>query len=390
MSDTALNHVKHLSVTIGPRGSTTDKERAGHTYVKQTLGALGYAPVEEKFISGYSVYQPFYIALGLILIAWALFYTQGPAGALAAVALSLLVTFSVARELLVKDNPLRWLSPVGESQNVYAVAPAAAERKRRAVIAAHVDSHRTPLIWLNRTAFRIYRLITALGILSLLLLTVLFIAGLFAPSNPLLRSLSIYPAAVVALAFLMAVQAHFTRFTPGANDNASGVGVLLSFAERLKAGPLANTEVILLATGCEEVGYYGMADFIRRHAAEFPDARYLIVDNVAGKDAGPCYLRSEGLALPRKHDPGLLALADRLAQDRPDLGAYSYSQQGANSDAIHALNAGLPALTFMGYTRDGWIPNWHNPSDRYENMDALTLDRTEEFVWEFLKRLDAG
>lgn len=390
MSETALNHVHHLSVTIGPRGSTTDQERAGHQYVQETLESLGYAPTEEQFISALSAYQPFFLGLGATLIGWGLFYTQGPAGALAAAVLGLGTTVSIALELFARDNPLRWLSPVGVSQNVFAVAPAGGEPKRRAVIAAHVDSHRTPLIWASRGFFRAYRVITTLGTISLALLVVLFLWGLFAPESDLPRVISVYPAGVLGFAFALVVQGHYTRFSPGANDNASGVGVLLALAERLKAEPLPITEVILLATGCEEVGAYGMADFLRRHRDEFKDAEYLVVDNVGGNRTGPCYLRSEGLAFPVKPDGELLALADRLAQEIPTLGAYSVHQQGAYTDAIHVLNAGLPALAVVGYTRHGWIPDWHNKSDTFERVDPAALDRTEAFVWELLQRLDAG
>ncbi len=390
MSEQALAHIQHLSVAIGPRGSATAGERAGHDYVKKTLADLGYQPVEEQYLSATSAYPPFIIALGLTLLAWALFYTRGGVGALAATALGLLVMASVLRELLVKDNPLRWFSAVGNSQNVYAAAPAAGAPRHRVVLAAHVDSHRTPLIWHSRATFRAYRVISTLGTASLLVLVVLFLAGLFAPTSPLPRTISVYPAALAGLAFLMVVQAHFTRYTAGANDNASGVGLLLAFAGRLKEEPLSSTEVILLATGCEEVGACGMADFVRRHASDFPDASYLIVDNVAGAGAGPCYLRSEGLLLPQKHDAGLLGLADRLAQDRPELGAYSTSQQGAYTDAFPPLSAGLPALSFVGYTRDGWIPNWHNKSDTFDNVDGEVLDTTEQFIRELLQRIDAS
>src|SRR3990172_3192929 len=110
MSELALQHIQHLSVTIGPRGSTTDKERAGHNYVKETLEGLGYAAIEERFVGAFSPYQPFALALGLTLAAWGLFYTLGPAGALAASALGLALAVSVALELQVKDNPLRWFS----------------------------------------------------------------------------------------------------------------------------------------------------------------------------------------------------------------------------------------------------------------------------------------
>ncbi|KRT76120.1 MAG: hypothetical protein XU14_C0065G0015, partial [Armatimonadetes bacterium CSP1-3] len=42
MSEAALQHVEHLSVTIGPRGSCTASERQASEYCRQVLRDLGY------------------------------------------------------------------------------------------------------------------------------------------------------------------------------------------------------------------------------------------------------------------------------------------------------------------------------------------------------------
>ena len=52
---------------------------------------------------------------------------------------------------------------------------------------------------------------------------------------------------------------------PGANDNLSGVAVLLSLARWLREEPPAETRVILLSAGAEESFMEGMQAFGRRH-----------------------------------------------------------------------------------------------------------------------------
>jgi hypothetical protein len=60
--------------------------------------------------------------------------------------------------------------------------------------------------------------------------------------------------------------------SPGANDNAAAVAILLTLSERLAAAPPRRTRVRLLFTAAEELGYLGA----RAYAADTP------LDDVAG------------------------------------------------------------------------------------------------------------
>ena len=401
MSDIALQHIEHLSTTIGPRGSTTDKEKAGHDYVQHILVEQGHSARAETFQSGTSAYLPFILALGVVLLAEAIFYFAGSTpnaptgglgpnaamGGLAALALCALATTSAVLELLARDNPLRWFLDTEPSQNVIAVTPVQGEAKQRVAVVAHVDTHRTPLFWRTADAYRVFRVVMTLSLISLAVLNVLYLIGMFAP-NAALYPISLVPAGIVLVALLMSLQAQFSPFTAGANDNASGVGVLLALAERAKREPLANTELWWVATGCEEVGAYGSFDFIRRHAEAFKGGAVVVVDSVGASGTGPIYLTREGLLKPLAHSEAMLTLADQIAADQPALGASRCAVQNPYTDASPALEAGLNALAFVGYNRRGWIPNWHNPTDVMANIDADAVDRTERFVWEMLQRLD--
>jgi hypothetical protein len=400
MSDIALQYIEHLSTTLGPRGSTTDQEKAGHAYVQQILAEQGHSARIESFQSGTSAYLPFLLALAVVLLAEAIFYFSGTTlststgtasnaamGGLAALALCALATASAILELLARDNPLRWFLSVEPSQNVIAVTPARGEAKRRVAVVAHVDTHRTPFFWRTADSYRVFRVVMTLSLISLGVLNVLYLIGMFAP-NAALYPISLVPAGIVLVAWLMSLQAHFSPFTAGANDNASGVGVLLALANKAKHEPLTNTEVWWVATGCEEVGAYGSADFVRRHADALKGGAVLVVDSVGAPGTGPIYLTREGLLKPLAHSAQLLTLADQIAADQPGLGASRCEVQNPYTDASPALEAGLPALAFVGYNRRGWIPHWHNPTDVRANVDADAIDRTERFVWAMLQRLD--
>lgn len=387
MSETALKHIEHLSAAIGPRGTATEKEREAHQYVERTLAELGYDPKRDDVPVPVSAYQPFILALVLMLVAVFLFYAAGGAGALAAAILGAVVTASTLMELTLKDNPLRWFLPVAPSQNTYALAAPDGEARKKIVVVAHVDTHRTPLIWATPGWFAAYRVLSTLGIIALPAGTILFITGIFVTSD-LLRQVALGLAVVNALLLAVVLQAEFTKYSPGANDNASGVGVLLALAARLKREPLAQAEVWLLADTAEETGAFGLRDFVRRHKEELEGATFLVVDNVAGKDTGPCYLRSETFLLPLRYPGDLLDLAGRVAADHPELGAYTWAMQGAYTDAAIALKAGFKALTMLGYTKHGWIPDWHRPTDKFDRVDGGAVARTEQFMWEVMRQLD--
>jgi hypothetical protein len=47
-------------------------------------------------------------------------------------------------------------------------------------------------------------------------------------------------------------------------------------------------------------------------------------------------------------------------------------------------------VSFLGFTPDGWIPDWHNKSDIFANVDAVAVLRTEQFVLALMQKYDAG
>src|SRR5512140_2753499 len=115
----ALKHIEHLAGTIGPRGSATAEERAGHDYVRRTLGHLGCATRVESFVGAKSAFPPYALALVLVLGAEAGFwFTPGTFGLVLVAVVGLIAVASLLLEMLGMTNPLRWLLPRGPSQNV--------------------------------------------------------------------------------------------------------------------------------------------------------------------------------------------------------------------------------------------------------------------------------
>ena len=68
-----LGHVKALAADIGPRGSTTEKEREASGYCHQVFHDLHLSPQMETFVSAKSIYTPHLFASLLMLLAFALY-----------------------------------------------------------------------------------------------------------------------------------------------------------------------------------------------------------------------------------------------------------------------------------------------------------------------------
>src|SRR5690554_82285 len=177
---------------------------------------------------------------------------------------------------------------------------------------------------------------TTLGVVAFVLSAAAFLA--FGVSGAgWLRYVALALAPVHAVVFALTWQPDTTPYTAGANDNASGVGVLLNLGERLARQPLAHTEVWLLASGCEEVGSVGAQAFVEAHGealeGELGGALGVSIDNVGGRGAGVCYTSVEGMVFPLRPSPELFGLAEELRVAHPELNAYPRPYTTLHTDA---------------------------------------------------------
>jgi hypothetical protein len=79
------------------------------------------------------------------------------------------------------------------------------------------------------------------------------------------RALAAAGALSSALAIVTLGDVARHRVVPGANDNLSGVAVLVALAERLRAQPVSGLRVLLASCGAEEVLQGGIHGFVARH-----------------------------------------------------------------------------------------------------------------------------
>lgn len=384
----AYKHVAYLAGTIGGRGSCTLEERQAAVYGAQQMQALGVTQVrQEPFRGAPSTYRPYALAFIAALLGTCLAWLGGRMALSLATLLSALGVWGMLAESDFAGNWTRRLLPGGRSQNVVGIVPAAEGATRRVVLAAHLDTHRTPIFYSSAVWQRLFSLLLGLSFISMAVSAVVYLAGAISGWGGVRWvGLAVVPMELFALT--MCLHADFTPFSPGANDNASGVGSVLALAARLVREPLRHTEVWLLLTGCEEAASYGMVAFLDAHGDELREAAIINLDQVGmGQVSTPV---PEGLIIRRKPHPELLALARRVAEAHPELG-FREHVGAAYTDAAVAHKRGFKALSLDAMPLAGATQvHWHQMSDTAEHVALDTLGDVHLFVWEMLQMLDVG
>lgn len=178
--------------------------------------------------------------------------------------------------------------------------------RKQILLVAHYDSKAQSLSLANRSLLWLCLFLLCL-ITSLLYLSVSFPG--FPLVSPPTRKEMAFLSAVTALCALMVYKNKTFDTSPGALDDASGVGVLLALAEAIKEGPPFETSVNLLITDAEEDGLLGAWSHVHSHREELSSGNTCILNldgvGIGGRlmflGGGRSELATRLLALAREH-----------------------------------------------------------------------------------------
>ena len=239
-----ISYVEHLSETIGPRPATTDAEQRAAAYVRDVFEARGLDVETQEFDSP-RTYAWAYVIYHVVTIAAAVGsgWLKWPA-----LAVSLVVAIVFWLDLDTRRG-LTSLMPKGPSQNVVArhePRVGRGERVTQVVVVAHYDSARASLAFSPGMA---KNFAATFGLMKACTFAVpVLVAARLLPYasrlEPWAWYVTLVPAAYLLIPALINIHRElFMKFTPGANDNASGVAAMLGLMERLIPEPDAATLV---------------------------------------------------------------------------------------------------------------------------------------------------
>ena len=377
-----LDHILKLARQIGPRPSTGEGERKAAAYIQEQLSGFGFSAKKEPFRSVRSIshtYIPiFLLAMAAFIVAVAL---NGPALGLLLSGIALVAFVGENTTTLHLANAL---VPKGKSQNVVARLGTRDLPRRRLILCAHYDSARSGLMW-HPALVRGYRL-TFLAEAAAMLALPMLLGVQTLTGNRVYAYIAIPFVALLAIALLLLIHREvFFKHVEGANDNASGVGVLLTLCEALAADPPSDTEVIALATGSEEAGLVGMQRFLETHVDDLEQASIINIDNVGAGEV--TFTTAEGMLLRQKTGKDLVEVAEKVSR-LPGMSVVGRPFRVMSNDTEPALLRRLDAITVIA-TRDGVPVNWHWKTDTVENIDPDTVDTAYRFVEALVRRLIA-
>lgn len=383
---TPLETVRVLAQEIGPRGSTSRAERLACDWVAAKLQRLGYTVQVEPFRAPASFSYAYGIFFSCFAVA-PLVYLVSPVGA-ALFCLIALVLFALETSSV---ETVSRLLPKGPSQNVVGILKPS-HPKRTLILTAHLDSARSALLWHPAIVpyfHSIFLVLAAAMVIETLLYGIGLLTGASLGGAAWVWWVSLVPAALLAVAVLILVDREVRyAHTRGANDNASGVAVMLAAADRLARGRLKETELWIVGTGCEESGPFGIARFLQSHSFAKENTFFLNFDNIGAGCIS--YVTGEGILLTLKADAHLVEIARRVASRHPAIGAQPILYKTLPTDNTIALLKGQRGMSLMAFDARGLLPHWHWRTDTIENIDAGTLRCATQFAVEIARDLDAA
>ncbi len=173
----------------------------------------------------------------------------------------------------------------------------------------------------------------------------------------------------------------------GADDNASGVAVLLQLAARAGGARRPEHSVIFAALDAEELGLLGARALVRQLQGEKRSVALDInLDMVSRSERGELY------AAGTHHTPALRPSLERvvarapvkllLGHDRPDQGHDDWTNQ---SDQFPFHKAGIPFVYFGVEDHK----DYHKPTDDFEAVPKDFFIHVAETILDALETLDA-
>ena len=161
-------------------------------------------------------------------------------------------------------------------------------------------------------------------------------------------------------------------YFPGANDNASGIAILLNLASYFSIEEnRPNNNLVFIAFGAEEIGLLGSKHFINNPLIPLNKINWLYNLDIAGTG-------SEGLkVVHNKNAVKLLKTLININNDKKLLKNIFERNMACNSDHCYFDALGIPVL--YGYTLGG-SKAYHDTQDIADNLEYENMKKYHEVV----------
>ncbi len=164
---------------------------------------------------------------------------------------------------------------------------------------------------------------------------------------------------------------------PGANDNASGVALLLSLAKHFSRNP-TQYSILFLAFGGEEAGLLGSKYFIEHTPFALSNIKFLLNFDIVGTgEDGATVVNASAFPDQFEH-------LKSLNKTHHFLKKLKSREPACNSDQCFFYEKGVPC--FYLYTLGG-NPAYHDPNDRVNTLSLDAFEGLRSLIIQFVAQL---
>ncbi|MCL5985137.1 MAG: M28 family peptidase [Actinobacteria bacterium] len=378
-------HIIKLSYDIGQRKAASGQERLAADYIYNFLDSLNLKVEKVEFSSFPDQNIVWLLLLCLFLISGLAYLREPYAGFL----ISVVALISFAAEN--SGNPIvSKIMKRGYSQNIIASIKGKLGRKD-IVLLANYDSSIPNIIFESRIK-KYFGLIFKLLSFSMVIVTLLYglsalliFRRIYWLYRPLHWISFIFLAYILFIAIITAADLLRKEQSPGANNNASGVAVLMELVGYFSKDQPENLNLTFLFTGAKECSSSGIINFIPKNRGDFEDKMFINITAVgAGRIA---FTSAEGNIFKYQCSQELQDIASQASKfiGLEELEPVKY--QGPNTDCMIILSSNLKGISILGL-EDGYPANIYSRRDSVTNIDDEVMLKSFSLIKEMIILLD--
>jgi hypothetical protein len=292
-------------------------------------------------------------------------------------------------------SPFAWLAPRRSSLNLTAKIEPLRGPRHKVVLLAHLDSPRSAPYY-HPALMGLYRAAQFMVLLcqaaAFMLFTVAYGGSLLSMDRNILDffwRLGLVLAAPLFLAGLMIfVKAVAGKPTPGGNDNASGLALLVEASRVYSRRKPHHVELWIAATGASDAGGLGARRLARGLRRELKGAYFIVVEGV-GRGFPVCFKR-EGRLFGFRANRRLVGVIKRVCETHVHHGSGFRNNRLYLGEGFQLLSRGHRAATISSWEDARYPRYWRWKKDGFDNVDPRSLRVAIDFVTAVIDGIDRG
>lgn len=371
-----MQHIEHLAATIGPRPTGSHAEAEALAYCEQQLQAYGLQPKRHPVYQIRPPRRPVWLMLttATLFTAGILLLETFP---------PLIITMLLLNRLVIVPRHRRAMQRPDRqgltSYNLSAEQPAQ-DPFGTLIVAAHIDTALAVPYQAHGWRYLAQRFLQFSSMIWVLLLLVVLagIQYLITGPNPILEAMRWVLRGVVIASYLYTVlrlietSREAEVYTAGANDNASGVALLMAIADYFATHPLLHVNLRWVLFCANESGLVGSARYVD-DLRDTTNLSVLTLDRVG--------IGEKLLFVPTSHHP-------RLNEVMAQCGATSQPHFIDASDRRSFEERDIPAIELYagGDALAGVVQD--TTGDTPDHIGPAMMNIAQRTVIQFIERWD--